>query len=467
MKQIGSAAAAALASAGTSIPQLRAALNGRVITPEDGEYDQARTIFYGGFDRRPALIVRPVDWDDVSRVVLLARDAGLELAVRSGGHSLAGHGVSQGGIVLDLSAMKALQIDAGRRIAWAQTGLTAGEYTTAAAAHGLATGFGDTGTVGIGGITLGGGVGYLVRKHGLTIDNLLAAEVVTADGRLLRADAETHPDLFWAIRGGGGNFGVATRFQFRLHELETIVGGMLMLPATPEVIEGFIVEAEAAPDELSAIVNIMPAPPMPFVPEEDHGRLVVMAMLVYAGGVEAGERAVAPFRALATPIADMVKPMRYPEIYPPEEGGFHPVAVAHTMFIDTVDRRTAETIVDHLQASTAMMAVTQLRVLGGEAARVPVEATAFAHRRRRVLANVAALYQNPDEAAVHEAWASGFAAALQQGGAGVYVNFLGNEGEARVREAYPGATWDRLRAIKARYDPTNLFRLNQNIPPAK
>ena len=467
MKQIGSAAAAALASAGTSIPQLRAALNGRVITPEDGEYDQARTIFYGGFDRRPALIVRPADWDDVSRVVLLARDAGLELAVRSGGHSLAGHGVSQGGIVLDLSAMKALQIDAGRRTAWAQTGLTAGEYTTAAAAHGLATGFGDTGTVGIGGITLGGGVGYLVRKHGLTIDNLLAAEVVTADGRLLRADAETHPDLFWAIRGGGGNFGVATRFQFRLHELETIVGGMLMLPATPEVIEGFIVEAEAAPDELSAIANIMPAPPMPFVPEEDHGRLVVMAMLVYAGGVEAGERAVAPFRALATPIADMVKPMRYPEIYPPEEGGFHPVAVAHTMFIDTVDRRTAETIVDHLQASTAQMAVTQLRVLGGEVARVPVEATAFAHRRRRVLANVAALYQNPDEAAVHEAWASGFAAALQQGGAGVYVNFLGNEGEARVREAYPGATWDRLRAIKARYDPTNLFRLNQNIPPAK
>ena len=467
MKQIGSAAAAALASAGTSIPQLRAALNGRVITPEDGEYDQARTIFYGGFDRRPALIVRPADWDDVSRVVLLARDAGLELAVRSGGHSLAGHGVSQGGIVLDLSAMKALQIDAGRRTAWAQTGLTAGEYTTAAAAHGLATGFGDTGTVGIGGITLGGGVGYLVRKHGLTIDNLLAAEVVTADGRLLRADAETHPDLFWAIRGGGGNFGVATRFQFRLHELETIVGGMLMLPATPEVIEGFIVEAEAAPDELSAIANIMPAPPMPFVPEEDHGRLVVMAMLVYAGGVEAGERAVAPFRALATPIADMVKPMRYPEIYPPEEGGFHPVAVAHTMFIDTVDRRTAETIVDHLQASTAQMAVTQLRVLGGEVARVPVEATAFAHRRRRVLANVAALYQNPDEAAVHEAWASGFAAALQQGGAGVYVNFLGNEGEARVREAYPGPTWDRLRAIKARYDPTNLFRLNQNIPPAK
>jgi len=461
-----------LASAGISIPRLRAMLNGRVIAPEDDGYDQARTVFYGGFDRRPAVIVRAADSSDVSRVVLLAREAGMELAVRSGGHSSAGHSTSNGGIVLDLADMRALEIDTEGRTAWAQTGLTAGEYTAAAGAHGLATGFGDTGSVGIGGITLGGGIGYLVRKHGLTIDDLLAADLVTADGQLLRADAETHPDLFWAIRGGGGNFGVATRFQYRLHPLETILGGMLLLPATPEVIQSFIAEAEAAPDELSIIANIMPAPPMPFVPTEVHGRLVVMAMLVYAGGVEAGERAVAPFRALATPIADMVKPMRYPEIYPPEEGGFHPVAAARSMFIDTVDRRTAETIVDHLRASTAQMAVAQLRVLGGAMARVPVEATAFAHRRRRVLANVAALYQQPDEAAVHEAWVSGFAAALRhdwlsQSGAGVYVNFVGDEGEARVREAYPGPTWDRLAAIKARYDPTNLFRLNQNIPPAK
>lgn len=456
-----------LAPEGISIPRLRAVLNGRVIAPEDDGYDQARTVFYGAFDRRPAVIVRAADSSDVSRVVLLAREAGMELAVRSGGHSSAGHSTSNGGIVLDLAEMRALQIDTEQRTAWAQTGLTAGEYTAAAGAHGLATGFGDTGSVGIGGITLGGGIGYLVRKHGLTIDDLLAADVVTADGQLLRADAETHPDLFWAIRGGGGNFGVATRFQYRLHPIETILGGMLLLPATAEVIQSFIAEAEAAPDELSTIANIMPAPPMPFVPAEHHGRLVVMAMLVYASGVEAGERAVAPFRALATPIADMVRPMRYPEIYPPEEGGFHSVAAARSMFIESVDRRTAETIVDHLRASTAQMAVAQLRVLGGAMARVPVEATAFAHRRRRVLVNMAALYQNPDEIAVHEAWVSGLAAALRQGDAGVYVNFVGDEGEARVREAYPGPTWDRLRAIKARYDPTNLFRLNQNIPPAK
>jgi hypothetical protein len=279
-------------------------------------------------------------------------------------------------------------------------------------------------------------------------------------------DAESHPDLFWAIRGGGGNFGVVTRFQFQLHEVGTVVGGMLVLPATPEVIAGFIAECEAAPEELSAIANIMTAPPMPFLPAEYHGQLILMGMLVHVGDIEAGQRAVAPFRALATPIADMVRPMPYSEIYPPEEEGYHPVAAARSLFINSVDRNVAQTILDHLQASTAQMAVTQLRVLGGAVARVPMEATAYAHRKSRIMVNVAALYQRPEEAAEHEAWASRFAEALNQGDTGVYVNFLGNEGEARDRDAYPGSTWDRLRQIKARNHPPNLYRLNQNIPPA-
>lgn len=448
-----------------SIPRLRAALNGRVIAPDDARYDQARTVFYGGIDRRPAVIVRAADATDVARVVSLARQTGLELAIRSGGHSLAGHSVSEGGIVLDLSDMRALDIDVQQRTAWAQTGLTAGEYTVAASAHGLATGFGDTGSVGIGGITLSGGVGYLVRKYGLTIDNLLAAEVVTADGQLLRTDAETHPDLFWAIRGGGGNFGVATRFQFRLHELDRVVGGMLMLPATTDSILSFVAQAEAAPEELSIIANIMPAPPMPFVPAEHHGRLIIMALICYAGAADAGEHAIAPFRALATPIVDMVRPMSYPEIFLPDEEGFHPLAIVRTMFVDAIDRQAAETIIDHLQASTAQMRVVQLRVLGGAVARVPADATAFVHRNRRIMANVAAMYRSPDEAAQHEAWVTNLAAALGQGTPGAYVGFLSNEGPARVREAYPGSTWDRLVAIKRRYDPTNLFRLNQNISP--
>ncbi|MGH2658969.1 MAG: FAD-binding oxidoreductase [Actinomycetota bacterium] len=448
-----------------SIPQLRAALTGRVIAPGDAGYDEARTVFYGGIDRRPVVVARVADSTDVSHVVSVARETGLELAVRSGGHSIPGHSVSEGGIVLDLSDMKALDIDVERRTAWAETGLTAGEYSNAAAAHGLATGFGDTGSVGIGGITLGGGVGLLVRKHGLTIDDLLAADVVTANGELRRVDAATHPDLFWAIRGGGGNFGVATRFQFRLQEVGTIVGGILILPATPDIIASFIAEAEAAPEELSTIANVMPAP-MPFVPAEHHGRLVIMAILCHAAGGEAGERTVAPFRALAEPIADMVRPMPYPEIYFPEEEDYHPVATGRTMFVDTVDREVAETILERLRTSTAMMAVTQLRVLGGAMARVPAEATAFAHRTSRIMVNVAAVYERPDEAAVHEPWVTDFAAALRQGDAGAYVNFLGDEGKARIRQAYPGSTGNRLAAIKARYDPANLFRLNQNIPPA-
>jgi FAD/FMN-containing dehydrogenase len=447
------------------IPELHDTLNGRVITPREPDYDQARTVFVGGIDRHPAVIVKAADASDVARVVLLARETGLELAVRSSGHSTAGHSVCEGGIVLDLSGMNALDINVEHHTAWAQTGLTAGQYTTAAGAYGLATGFGDTGSVGLGGLTLGGGIGYLVRKHGLTIDDLLAAELVTADGELLHVDDQHHPDLFWAIRGGGGNFGVATRFKFRLHLLDTIVGGMLLLPATAEVIAAFVAEAEAAPEQLSTIANIMPAPPMPFVPAEHHGRLVVMAMLVYAGNPEAGQRAVAPLRALATPIADLVRPMSYPEIYPPDDGGFHPTAVTRTMFVDQVDRQVAATILEYLRASDASMRVAQLRVLGGAMARVPAEATAFAHRHRRIMVNLAAFYQGPADRAVREAWVSDFAAALRQGDTGAYVNFLGDEGQARVRQAYPGATWDGLVAIKARYDPTNLFRLNQNIPP--
>jgi FAD/FMN-containing dehydrogenase len=449
-----------------SIPKLRTDLNGRVIAPDDPGYDEGRTLFYGGFDRRPAVIVRAADASDVARVISLAHETGLELAVRSGGHSPAGHSVSNGGIVLDLADLRALDIDPQGRTAWVQTGLTAGEYTTAADAHGLATGFGDTGSVGIGGITLAGGVGYLVRKHGLTIDNLLAAELVTADGQLLRVDAETNPDLFWAIRGGGGNFGVATRFKFRLHEVGTVTGGMLILPATPEVIAQFMAEAEAAPEELSGIANIMVAPPMPFLPAEAHGQLVIMALMVHAGPVENGERALAPFRALATPIADMLKPMPYPEIYPPEEEDYHPTAVGRTMFLERIDTAAAGTIVEYLLASDAMLRVAQLRVLGGAMARVPADATAFAHRQSRIMANVAAFYTGPQDKVVREAWVDEFAAALHQGDDGAYVGFLGEEGPASLHRAYPQSTWDRLTAIKRRYDPTNLFRLNHNIPPA-
>jgi FAD/FMN-containing dehydrogenase len=454
-----------VSSSGTStlsVADLRTRVKGRVIAPGDEQYDEARTAFLGGIDRRPAVIIKVADADDVAEVVALAGETGLELAIRSGGHSV--YAVSDGGIVLDLSDIKSFEVDPVARTAWAGAGLTAAEYTGRAAAHGLATGFGDTGSVGIGGITLGGGVGYLVRKFGMTIDNLLAAEIVTANGELLQIDAKTHPDLFWAIRGGGGNFGVVTRFKFRLHKVDEIVGGMMILPATPAAIAGFIAEAEAAPDELSTIANVMPAPPMPFVAEEHHGRPIIMALMAWAGEVKAGELVMDRFRALATPIADMVKAMPYPEIYPPDEEEYHPIAAGRTMFIDKVDEQIAGSILDYLTTSSAMMRVAQLRVLGGAMSRVPVEATAFAHRNSPILVNLAAVYVNPDEAEIHEPWVAGFASLLQGSDNGAYVGFL-DDGEGNTHRAYPGPTLDRLKAVKRRYDPNNLFRFNQNVTP--
>ncbi|TMF71371.1 MAG: FAD-binding oxidoreductase [Chloroflexi bacterium] len=449
-----------------AVGQLRGQIKGRVIEARDPEYDDARKVFVGGVDRRPALIVRVVDSSDVAAVIAFARETGLDLAVRSGGHSWSGDCVADGGIVIDLRDMRAVTIDDAGRTAWAETGLTARDYSLATHQRGMATGFGDTGSVGIGGLTLGGGVGYLSRKHGLTIDNLIAAEIVAANGDILRADAETNPDLFWAIRGGGGNFGIATRFHFRLHEVGAVYGGMLMLPATVETIASFVAAAQAAPDALTTIANVIPAPPMPFVAAEEVGKRVVLAFMVYAGPPQAGELAMAPFRALAKPIADMLRPMPYPEIYPPDDPSYHPIVASRNLFIDTLEQSAAETIVEHLQASDAKFQATQIRVLGGAIGRVPSDATAYAHRARPIMVNVAALYDHPDEAAKNQAWAENFRQALQSDDPGAYVNFMSVDWQARMHEAYPHRTWERLAAIKARYDPTNLFRLNQNVPPA-
>lgn len=448
------------------ISNLRANLNGNVIAPDDPGYDDARRVFFTGFDRRPAAIVRVADASDVSRTVDLARETGAELAVRGGGHSRAGFGTSEGGIVLDLSEMNAVEIDPDSRTAWAQTGITAGDYTKAAGEHGLATGLGDTASVGLGGITLGGGIGFLVRKHGLTIDDVLGAEVVTADGELLEVDEDTHPELFWALRGGGGNFGVATRLRFRLHEIDEVVGGMLMLPASAEVIVGLVAAAEAAPEELSVIANVTKAPPLPFVPAEQHGKPVVMARMVYAGDAEASERAIAPIRALATPLADMVRPIRYPEIYegpeprPAIDGGTN-------VLVDGLAPGAGEVILEHLETSTAQIPAAQLRVLGGAMARVPDDATAFGYRGARLMVNVAAMDESPEEGPEHKAWASSLATALSDGTAAAYVGFLGDEGEQGVRRAYPPATLDRLDQVKRQYDPDDLFRLNENIRSAE
>jgi len=444
-----------------SIDQLRADLKGRIITSHDADYDEVCSGLNIEVVRRPALIVRPVDAVDVARVVKLARETGLELAIRSGGHSLAGFSTVDEGVVLDLSQMKGLEINVEERTAWAEAGLTAGEYTVAAAAHGLATGFGDTASVGLGGLTTGGGIGYLVRKYGLTVDNLLAVRMVTADGQIRYVDAENNPDLFWAIRGGGSNFGIVTHFKYRLHPVDTIVGGMLVLPATAPVIAAFATAAEAAPDELSTIVSIMPAPPMPFIPEAYHGQLVTLAMMVYTGEVEEGLRVVEPFHKLAEPIVDMIGPMPYPEIYWPQDPDYHPATALRSKFIERVDEATAQIMLDHLQASSAPMRIAEFRVLGGAMARIPVEATAFAHRLSRVMLSFIVQYENRDEAAIHHSWAAGAAADVQQGQAYTLTSWVTrarNASMMRIRAPRKNG-WQRLRRSMIRLTSSAVIRI--------
>lgn len=448
-----------------TLSDLRTRLTGRVVESQDPDYDALRQVMLGGTDPHPAVIVRPRTDADVARAVTVARETGLPLAVRSGGHSSAAHGSVDGGLVIDLREMTALDVDAAAGTVWAEAGLTAGEVTEALAEHGLAVGFGDTGSVGIGGITVGGGVGYLSRRIGLTIDNLLAADVVTADGHVLRVDVVSHPDLFWAIRGGGGNFGVATRFQYRTHPVSQVVGGVLVLPATAEVVAGFVAAAQAAPDELSTIANVMPCPPMPFVPAELHGRLVVMALLCFSGAPDDADAALAPFRALTTPLMDMIQPIPYPAMFMPEDPDYRPTVVSATAFLDHVDEEVAAAMVDRL-ATAGGMAVVQLRVLGGAIARVSADATAYAHRSARIMVYVAAFVDAPEDRAARTQWVEELGRALDQGVPGAYVNFIGDHGAEGARAAYPGETWDRLARIKATYDPTNLFRRNQNVPPA-
>jgi FAD/FMN-containing dehydrogenase len=444
-----------------------AGISGTVIGPEDEGYDEAREVHNATIDRRPLCIVRAASAADVARTVVFARETGLELAVRGGAHSLAGFGTSEGGIVLDLGQMKGLHIDPVRRLAWAQAGLRAGEYTAAAAEHGLATPFGDTGSVGIAGLTLGGGIGWLVRKYGLTIDALVSVEIVTADGRIVVASATEHPDLFWAVRGGGGNFGVVTRFQFRLYPVSTVLGGALFMPPTREVLRGLESAAANAPDALTTISFLMPAPPAPFIPAEIHGRLTLAVMFVYDGDPEAGQAALAPFRALATPMAELVMPMPYVGIYEMLKDAEQRTPASHrSLFLDSLDDAAVDTILERMAAPSSPMAMTQIRILGGALARVPTEATAFAHRDAKVMVVIITPFEDLSEAPVHAAWTREYFEALRPGATGVYSNFLEVEGETRIREAYPQATYRRLADVKRRYDPTNLFRLNQNIAPA-
>jgi FAD/FMN-containing dehydrogenase len=452
---------------------VRATLDGAatVLTPGDQGYDDARVIEPGGVEHRPAAIVRPADATGVARAVRLARDAGVEVSVRSGGHSVFCLGRDSGALTIDLRGLDGFEIDAsGPGAAWVGGGATAGAYTRAAGERGLATPFGDTGGVGIGGITLGGGVGLLSRAHGMTIDHLLGAEVVTADGEILQVDAEHHPDLFWALRGGGGNFGVVTRFRFALTELSDVVGGPLLFPATPESVAGVVAAADAAPRDLTVILMVMSAPPMPFIPAEWHGRLIVMANACWSGPLEAADAALAPLRDIAAAaggaIVDGIRPGPYAGMLEGGPPSGTMVATGRTFYSDGLDLGGAAHLLDQLESVDAPMRAAQLRVLGGAVADVDPDATAYPHRRARILGNVAAIAPSAQAAAGFTPWVETLAARLAGDVSGGYVNFALDGGLEAARAAYPGGTWDRLRQVKGTYDPQNVFTGNVNVPPA-
>jgi FAD/FMN-containing dehydrogenase len=455
----------------TAIRALDEAVRGEIVRPGDGGYDQARRVWNAAVDRYPALIVRPLDAADVVQAVTFARANALPLAVRGGGHSAAGHGTVDDGLVVDLSAMKRLDLDSRQRVARVEPGLTWGEFYGGTKAHGLATPGGDVASVGVGGLTLGGGLGWLMRKHGLTIDNLLAVDLVTADGRLVTTSADEEPDLFWALRGGGGNFGIATGFRFRLHPVETVLGGAIVYPATREVLRAFAAATSAAPDELTTISLVLKAPPLPFVPAEAHGTLVLMIAACATGDPAAADRALAPLRALAggAPLADTTGPLPFPALFDLTANAevSRPQAI-RVAFLRELDDETIETILTYGNQPTSPFSTTVIRELGGAMGRVRQDATAFAHRDKAFYLAIQNSWDDEPGADPerHVAWTEDYWRAIAPRTDGAYVGLLGDEGEERVRAAYPPATYARLAEIKRRYDPDNVFRLNANIHPA-
>jgi FAD/FMN-containing dehydrogenase len=446
---------------------LRSRLAGQIITAGSANYDTARSAVIINVDRHPLAIVQAANVQDVAETVRFARDRTLPLAIRSGGHSVAQYSVVDDVIVIDLSGMKSVSIDPEARIARVQAGATSGDLAGPAHAHGLALSTGDTHSVGMGGLTTGGGIGFMVRKHGLAIDNLLAAHVVTAAGDIVTASADEHPDLFWGIRGGGGNFGIVTEFTYRLAPVDQVLAGILLLPASREVIRAYLDYAVTAPDDLTTIADLTHAPPAPFVPPERVGEVVLSILVCWTGSVAEGERALAPLRALATPVADTVSPIPYPNIYQFTAHQATPQCVSiRSMFADALSDAALDAALLAMERATSPFSLVQFRGLGGALARVGKDATAFAHRDKRYLVAIIGLWLDATEdATAHNAWTESLWQTIRPEGSGVYVNFLQAEGAARVHDAYPPATYARLAEIKRKYDPQNMFRFNQNIPP--
>ena len=443
-----------------AIRELVVSLRGELVRSEDDGYDKARAVFNGMVDRRPALIVRCAGVADVVRGVEFARSHNLPLSIRGGGHSVAGKAVCDGGLMLDLSPMKGIRVDPARRTAEAQAGLTLGEFDHETQEFGLATTLGVVSVTGIAGLTLGGGLGWLNGKHGLACDNLISADVVTADGRLLTASKEENEDLFWGIRGGGGNFGVVTSFRYRLHPVGPVLAGGLQHPAPKarDVLRFYHEFASGCPDELSTSASLGRAP---------DGSLVAGITVCYCGAIEEGERVLRPLRTFGSPLEDGIRPMAYTALQSAPDEGFPP-GKQHYWKSSNLEHLSDEAIevmvrlVKEMPSPSSGMGLQQMH---GAASRVDPAATASPHRDEHYDLLILSQWANPADSEENVRWTRELFEAMQPFvGKVVYVNNLGEEEGDRVKEAY-GEHYERLVALKDRYDPTNLFRLNQNVKP--
>lgn len=456
----------------TSIASRTSSLLGEVLRPGDDGYDQARALWNGAIDRRPAFIVRCRSAHEVASAVRFAADHDLLLAIKGGGHSIPGWSVCDGGLMIDLSPMKAVHVDVRRRIATAEPGLLLREYDAATQADGLASPGGEISHTGVAGLTLGGGLGWLSRKFGLACDNLIEAEVVLADGSITVASERQNADLFWALRGGGGNFGVVTKFSFRLHPVAPLYAGFVMYPAEQalEVLAHYEQLTREAPDELSLMTALVSAPPAPFVPSSLHFQPVVAIAGCYVGPVEKGQGALQAVRDFGNPAVDTFGVQPYTTIQQWFDAGVPHGLHYHcrSEWLNPLESGALRALAEAAAARTSALSQVLVRHMGGATARVAPSATAFRFRNVRHILTVAAAWEPADgNAEEHRQWCRDAWAGLRPWSAGgSYVNHLTEEGSERTREAYGPDTWERLVAAKRKYDPTNLFRMNQNIDPA-
>jgi len=441
---------------------------GRLVRSDDADYDSARRVWNGMIDKHPAIIAYCSDKDDVISCVNFARSHDILVSVRSGGHNVAGNAVCDKGIVIDLSRMKKIEIDAHAQMVTVQAGLTLGELDNATQAYGMAVPVGIVSKTGMAGLTLGGGIGWLVRKYGLSCDSLLSAEVVTADGQLLAASADENPDLFWGIRGGGGNFGIVTEFTFRLYPVRQVIGGMMLYRAAgaPELFRFYRDFISAAPDELTTMLALLPAP-APFLSKRIQNVPLVAVHVCYSGPEDTGKNILKPLRSFGEPVQDMIDIIPFQDMQSLLDAGAPPGLLNYwkSCYLKNLNDNCINEILLYFDKVPSPLTQIHIQHLQGAMSRIREDETAFSHRSALCVLNIVSKWINPADNKKNIQWTRDLSAALEPYAVGAYVNFMGDEGQDRVRAAYSPGNYKRLVQLKNTYDPTNFFSLNQNIRP--